>query len=235
DSVLNGFGSLSLSFRKRNAVNFSPTSLEDFEEKNLSVGGMYKEYVATYARANKAASSIRIDHIALEDAASFFSSKKPIRLITQTNVVRFQKWLLYDKIVSKAQHDESGNITKPEVKGLSATTVNIKMRTLKAIFNWAKHSERKHVDPNPFAGVKEIRTEKKLVFTMTPGEVNAVFAQADKDGNAGQKWKRFVEFLFMTACRRNEAFEEKTQKQRQQIKKQGCYIFALRAGKGFTP
>ncbi len=81
------------------------------------------------------------------------------------------------------------------------------MRTLKAIFNWAKHPERKYVDQNPFAGVKEIRTEKKLVFTMTPGEVNAVFAQADKDGNAGQKWKRFVEFLFMTACRRNEAIE----------------------------
>ena len=79
---------------------------------------MYKEYVATYARANKAASSIRIDHTALEDAASFFGSKKPIRLITQTNVVRFQNWLLCDKIVSKAQHDESGEHHEARSQGL---------------------------------------------------------------------------------------------------------------------
>ena len=179
--------------------------LEEYVEKNATLERLEKEYLDLYARNNKEPRSLDIDRTAMADMATFFGAKRTVRPITQTDVLRFQNWLYNDKPRTTGKRANGVPVVDEESKGLTATTVNIKMRTLKAIFNWAKHENQRYIDRNPFAGVKELRSEKQLVFTMTPADVRAIFDQALADGKMGKKFIEFVSFLFMAACRRTEA------------------------------
>lgn len=62
--------------------------------------------------------------------------------------------------------------------GLSDTTVNIRLRTLKAIFNQLERDEL--IDNNPFAKVKQIRQDVDLTNCLTDEEVKAILAQPNR-------------------------------------------------------
>ncbi len=178
--------------------------LEEYVELNRTLEELEKEYLDLYARNNKGPGSVEIDRNAMDDMKSFFGAKRTVRLITPPDAVRFQNWLFNDKPRSLRKRDDNGKVLEENVCGVSATTVNIKMRTLKAIFNWAKHENQQYISRNPFAGIRELRSEKKVVFTMTPEEVRLIWEQAMKDGERGKKFLLYVSLLFMTGCRRTE-------------------------------
>lgn len=62
--------------------------------------------------------------------------------------------------------------------GLSDTTVNIRLRTLKAIFNQLERDELLEV--NPFTKVKQIRQDVDLTNCLTDDEVKAILAQPNQ-------------------------------------------------------
>ncbi|TLS53373.1 integrase [Paenibacillus antri] len=62
--------------------------------------------------------------------------------------------------------------------GLSDTTVNIRLRTLKAIFNQLVRDEM--IESNPFDNVKLIRQDVDLTNALTDDEVKAILAQPNQ-------------------------------------------------------
>lgn len=59
--------------------------------------------------------------------------------------------------------------------GLSDTTININLRTLRAIFNWLQHEEL--IEVNPMEKIKLIRQDIDLTNCLTDDEVKAILKQ----------------------------------------------------------
>lgn len=76
------------------------------------------------------------------------------------------------------RYDGHKFITGEQRIGLSDTTVNIRVRTLKAIFNHLAREELIEVDP--VANVKLIRQDVDLTNCFTDEEVKELLAQPDK-------------------------------------------------------
>ncbi|GAA0396648.1 tyrosine-type recombinase/integrase [Paenibacillus motobuensis] len=68
--------------------------------------------------------------------------------------------------------------TKEQTVGLSDTTVNIRLRTLKAIFNQLERDEL--IEHNPFSKVKLLRQDIDLTNCLTDDEVKAILAQPNR-------------------------------------------------------
>lgn len=82
-------------------------------------------------------------------------------------------YMKYDRI----RYDGHKNITTNDV-GLSDTTINIRLRTLKAIFNQLERDEL--IEINPFAKVKLLRQDVDLTNCLTDDEVKAILAQPNR-------------------------------------------------------
>lgn len=68
--------------------------------------------------------------------------------------------------------------TKEQRVGLSDTTVNIRLRTLKAIFNQLERDDL--IEYNPLAKVKLLRQDIDLTNCLTDDEVKAILAQPNR-------------------------------------------------------
>ena len=181
--------------------------VDEFKEVNISLKDLGSQYIQQYGKVYKAPGTINIDRQALDDLCRFMGANKTARSVTVQDVYGFQSWLLDKKLAWAAQKDKNGDIVEPEIYGLNPSTVNIKIRALRAIFNWARSEDRNYVDKNPFSTVKQIRIETKVPFAMSPAEIQAILRQADQDKYGGKKFKPFMKFLLMTACRRTEAVD----------------------------
>lgn len=82
-------------------------------------------------------------------------------------------YMKYDR----TRYDGHKYITTKDV-GLSDTTVNIRLRTLKAIFNQLERDEL--LENNPFAKVKLLRQDIDLTNCLTDEEVKAILAQPNR-------------------------------------------------------
>jgi integrase len=87
------------------------------------------------------------------------------------------------------------------------TTVNIRMRALKTAFNWALGNDRKYVDRNPFAKIKQIKVDKKAIRYLDPTQIKKFFDAIDEDGERSKSYGRYARFLLFTGCRRNEGLD----------------------------
>ncbi|MED1802929.1 tyrosine-type recombinase/integrase [Brevibacillus porteri] len=89
------------------------------------------------------------------------------------------------------RYDGHKFITSEQRIGLSDTTVNIRLRTLKAVFNHLSREEL--IEVNPITNVKLIRQDVDLTNCFTDDEVKALLEQPDRRDFVG-----FRDFVGMT-------------------------------------
>ncbi|MGG1553295.1 tyrosine-type recombinase/integrase [Paenibacillus ferrarius] len=93
-------------------------------------------------------------------------------------------------------------ITGEQGIGLTDTTINIRLRTLKAIFN---QLERDHIiEVNPISNVKLFRTDQDLVNAFTPEQLKALLAQPNQKDYVGYRDYVAMILLLDTGMRANE-------------------------------
>ncbi|GIP54736.1 tyrosine-type recombinase/integrase [Paenibacillus vini] len=106
-------------------------------------------------------------------------------------------YMKYDHI----RYDGHRNI-KTEDVGLSDTSVNIRLRTLKAIFNQLERDEL--IEDNPFAKVKLLRQDVDLTNCLTDDEVKAILAQPNRRDFVGFRDYVGIVTLLDSGCRVSE-------------------------------
>lgn len=117
-----------------------------------------------------------------------------------TDIIRDHvSYMKYDKV------RYSGHKFIPAEKqrvGLSDTTVNIRLRTLKAIFNQLERDEL--IEYNPITKVRLIRQDIDLTNCLTDEEVRAILAQANQRTFVG--FRDYVAIMLMldSGCRVSE-------------------------------
>ncbi|MCU6709287.1 tyrosine-type recombinase/integrase [Paenibacillus sp. J5C_2022] len=84
-------------------------------------------------------------------------------------------WMKYD---AKRYGGHKYNNNRDHGTGLSDTTINIRLRVLKAVFNQLERDEL--IAENPVAAVKLIRQDVDLTNCLTDDEVKAILAQPDR-------------------------------------------------------
>lgn len=84
-------------------------------------------------------------------------------------------WMKYDK---KRYGDHKYNKHRDHGTGLSDTTINIRLRVLKAIFNQLERDDL--IEVNPIASVKLLRQDIDLTNALTDEEIKAILAQPDQ-------------------------------------------------------
>ncbi|MHB0884147.1 tyrosine-type recombinase/integrase [Paenibacillus sp. SEL1] len=92
--------------------------------------------------------------------------------------------------------------TENQPVGLSDTTVNIRLRTLKAIFNQMERDEL--IEVNPVAKVRLLRQDVDLTNCLTDDEVKAVLAQPNQRDFVGYRDYVAIAFLLDSGCRVSE-------------------------------
>ncbi len=172
--------------------------LEDVVENNISIENFERMYLEN-SLAEKTYSTTRIEKFAFADLKAFFGKARSLRSISETSIREFKAWLMKPR-----------KIGKNEVK-IANATVNIKLRTLKAAFNWAMGGDRKYIGTNPFVGIAQLPVDHKTSRSLLPIELDKLFAQMRKDGDRGKIFGQYVSMLLLTGGRRNEVLDLKWQ------------------------
>ncbi|WP_429312135.1 tyrosine-type recombinase/integrase [Paenibacillus mucilaginosus] len=108
-------------------------------------------------------------------------------------------YMRYDAV----RYDGHTNIpTKNQRVGLSDTTVNIRIRTLKAIFNQLQRDEL--IEVNPLSNVKTLRQDVDLTNCLTDDEVRAILAQPNQRDYVGFRDYAAILILLDSGLRINE-------------------------------
>lgn len=84
-------------------------------------------------------------------------------------------WMKYDK---KRYDDHKYHKNRDHGTGLSDTTINIRLRVLKAIFNQLERDNL--IEVNPIAPIKLLRQDVDLTDALTDDEVKAILAQPNQ-------------------------------------------------------
>ncbi|MGG4185217.1 tyrosine-type recombinase/integrase [Paenibacillus jamilae] len=92
--------------------------------------------------------------------------------------------------------------TENQPVGLSDTTVNIRLRTLKAIFNQMERDEL--IEVNPVTKVRLLRQDVDLTNCLTDDEVKAVLAQPNQRDFVGYRDYVAIALLLDSGCRVSE-------------------------------
>ena len=92
--------------------------------------------------------------------------------------------------------------SKGQRVGLSDTTVNIRIRTLKAIFNQLERDEL--IEVNPLSKIKLLRQDVDLTNCLTDDEISAILAQPNRRDFVG--FRDYVGIMLMldSGCRVSE-------------------------------
>jgi len=170
--------------------------LEDVVENNISIENFEKLYLDN-SRSEKSKGTTLIDKQAITDLKTFFGKSRSLRTISETSVREFKMWLMKPRLIGKN-----------EIR-ISNATVNIKLRTLRAAFNWAMGGDRKYIGMNPFVGVPQLPVDRKTPRSMIPEELEKLFAQMKSDGERGKIFEKYVSLLLLTGGRRNEVLNLK--------------------------
>lgn len=100
-----------------------------------------------------------------------------VEFVGELTVNHFRDFINYMRYDAK-RYEGHKYITSEQRVGLTDTTVNIRLRTLKAIFNHLAREEL--IEVNPAANVKTIRQDVDLTNCFTDEEVRALLEQPDK-------------------------------------------------------
>lgn len=117
-----------------------------------------------------------------------------------TEIVRDHiAYMKYDRVRYEGHKNIS---TENQRVGLSDTTVNIRLRTLKAIFNQLERDEL--IEVNPMSKVKLIRQDVDLTNCLTDDEVRAILAQPNQRDYVGFRDYVAISLLLDSGCRVSE-------------------------------
>lgn len=86
--------------------------------------------------------------------------------------------------------------------GMKPVTVNAKLRSLKALINWAY--ERQHIPTNPIRRIKFIRHEKHLIKSLDVGNVKALLHQCADGTFVGVRDHALILLFLDTGARATE-------------------------------
>ena len=151
-------------------TNLTTTKVKRFTLKDAATNWMSK-------RSGKIAqSTTELNQAGLEYFTNFIGRTQPIELITTNHIEQFSDWL--------------GN------RGLSKTTINIHLRTIKAMFRYYLRVERLRKIPH----IHQLRIPKSDPIYITDNEFQSIM-ELD---NLGDFYKRVFLFYRETGMRLNE-------------------------------
>ncbi len=158
--------------------------LHEKKVRDITLQTFAKEYLRTYSSLEKSEGTVTIDDYALRYLIEFLRPTTTLRSITESDARAFKAHIL---------------------QTLSPTTVNIKMRALRAAFNWAMKGDRNYIDHNVFSDIPQLRVDKAPIRYMNSEQLTTLLSTIDGAGERGRLFGRFVRLLLFTGCRRNEA------------------------------
>lgn len=108
-------------------------------------------------------------------------------------------WMKYD---AKKYSDHKYNGNRDHGTGLADTTINIRLRVLKAIFNQLERDNL--IGENPIAAVKLIKQDIDLTNSLSDEEVKAILAEPDQRDFVGFRDYVAIVLLLDSGLRMNE-------------------------------
>lgn len=87
-------------------------------------------------------------------------------------------------------------------QGMKPVTVNGKIRTLKALFNFA--NERKYMENNPLKGIKFVKHEKNIIRTFEPKQIQSLIQECLDGTFVGVRDHCLILMMLDTGCRASE-------------------------------
>lgn len=172
--------------------------IEQVEEKNKSLREMTDEYVNGWCVSHKANGTVIIDKLALRDLMEFIGKATVARNVGPAKAEEFSKWLS-KRISGRSPKDKNGNR-----RLLSPATINMKLRSVRAAFNWAKRNG--YVDTNPFANVEQFRVDETVPLYVEPEHLTKIFEEIRKDPSLLMpRFEQYISMLLLTGCRKMEA------------------------------
>ncbi|MCK6256801.1 tyrosine-type recombinase/integrase [Fictibacillus sp. KIGAM418] len=122
-----------------------------------------------------------------------------------TDVIRlYSSWMLNDKIKF------DGHTFKPEdskTPGLSAVTVNDRLKILRAWFRFL--ADEQLIDEDPMKRIKNAREESEQIQVLSPQQLRALLAAPNQRRYAGFRDACLLALLIDSMCRINEALNLK--------------------------
>ncbi|WP_245884599.1 tyrosine-type recombinase/integrase [Tumebacillus permanentifrigoris] len=119
--------------------------------------------------------------------------------ITATILREYVTWMTNDKEKFSGHHSKR---PKPGVTGLSAMTVNIRIRTLKAFFNWCQGDGLLRV--SPAADIKLQKVDEDKIRSFTSAQLKKYIATPDRGTYSGFRDYVIMMTLSDTALRISE-------------------------------
>lgn len=167
---------------------------EEERQKNVTLKDFKEEYLAD-ARVEKSHGTVLIDKHALQEFMDYAGESFVLRDVTETMARSFRAYLKNRK--NKRRKDST----------LSPTYINMMIRSLRTAFNWAIAGDRHYVNTNVFVGINQLHEDTQVVRALSFEDVSKLFEFAEKDGERGKQFGRYLKFLLMTGCRRMEALD----------------------------
>lgn len=123
-----------------------------------------------------------------------------VRLITSEVIREYIRWMLNEKVRFEGHKYKT---EEEKTVGLSPTTVNTRLQTLKVFFRYL-HQEGL-IEQNPMAGIKNVRESESEIRVITVDELKRLFAVPNQ-----RKYAEFRDYVLMnllldTFMRINEA------------------------------
>jgi integrase/recombinase XerD len=120
-----------------------------------------------------------------------------------TDIVRDYVYYMSKEKKLWDDHTQASVRYKTDKKGLSPTTVNIRLRTLKCLFKFL--NDEGHIPDNPTARVKLLKTEKDTIQAFSKQQIIDILKQPDQRTYAGFRDYVLLLLFLDTGIRLNEA------------------------------
>ncbi|MCA1059779.1 tyrosine-type recombinase/integrase [Rossellomorea aquimaris] len=159
--------------------------------------------------------SLRSDYIDFEDGVDLFIKDAKIRNLREHTIKYYENELRAFKRLLEGQDVDTtpGNITPEiirenvilylrDVKGLKITSVNTRLRAIRAYFNFLY--ERNYLPTNPMRDVKQVRDRKSVIATFSVKQLNDLLNQPDLKTFTGVRDYTLMLLLVETGIRANE-------------------------------
>lgn len=125
--------------------------------------------------------------------------------ITSQIVREYVAWMSSEK----ERYDDHPRRAKRSIIGLSPMTVNVRIRTLKAFFNWCEREE--HVSKSPARDIKLQKVDEDRISAFSESEVRRLLAVVDRNTYTGFRDCTIMVVMLDTGLRIGELFSLRKQ------------------------
>lgn len=159
--------------------------------------------------------SIRSDYLDFDDALDLFIKDAEIRNLREHSIKYYRNELttFRDILVEQSVTTYPGEITKDIInenvirylrieKGLKTTSINTRLRAIRAFFNFLY--KNRYIPDNPVANLSLVRDRKPVIATFTVKQINDILNQPDLKTFVGVRDYTLMLLLLETEIRANE-------------------------------